>query len=130
MSIDNIDFLNLLENEETLDPENWDELKTLSHEMVDVMLDFLKNQRKYPAWRKPGDDVKNFLSESLPQESEARNKVFHDFVNNILPYSKGNVHPRYWAWVEGGALRLECLLICLHGSASVKAWFAASKSAD
>jgi glutamate/tyrosine decarboxylase-like PLP-dependent enzyme len=42
------------------------------------------------------------LSESLPQESEARNKVFHDFVNNILPYSKGNVHPRYWAWVEGG----------------------------
>ena len=102
MSIDNIDFLNLLENEETLDPENWDELKTLGHEMVDVMLDFLKNQRKYPAWRKPGDDVKNFLSESLPQESEARNKVFHDFVNNILPYSKGNVHPRYWAWVEGG----------------------------
>jgi hypothetical protein len=52
MSIDNIDFLNLLENEETLDPENWDELKTLGHEMVDVMLDFLKNQRKYPAWRK------------------------------------------------------------------------------
>jgi aromatic-L-amino-acid decarboxylase len=102
MSIDNIDFLKLLENEESLDPENWDELKTLGHQMVDVMLDFLKNQRQYPAWRKPGDDVKSFLSQELPQKPAKRNEVFNDFVNNILPYAKGNAHPRYWAWVEGG----------------------------
>src|SRR5215831_8387091 len=102
MSIDNIDFFNLLENEESLDPENWDELKTLGHEMVDVMLDFLKNQRQYPAWKKPGNDVKSFLNQTLPQKPEKRNEVFQEFVNNILPYSKGNVHPRYWAWVEGG----------------------------
>jgi aromatic-L-amino-acid decarboxylase len=102
MSIDNIDFFTLLKNEESLDPENWDELKTLGHQMVDVMLDFLKNQRQYPAWKKPTEDAKSFLTEALPQKPEKQKEIFSDFVNNILPYSKGNVHPRYWAWVEGG----------------------------
>src|ERR1051326_5486728 len=102
MSIDKIDFPEVLENEETLDPENWEELKNLGHEMVDVMLEFMKSQRQQPAWRKPGEDVKCFLKENLPDQPQNREQIFRDFVNNILPYSKGNVHPRYWAWVEGG----------------------------
>src|SRR5207249_4753725 len=102
MSIDNIDFMNVLENEETLDPDNWNELKELGHQMVDIMLDYLKNQRENPAWRKPTNEVKSFLSDALPKKPEKRKEVFHDFVNNILPYAKGNTHPRYWAWVEGG----------------------------
>src|SRR3954469_14830538 len=109
MSIDNIDFFTLLKNEESLDPVNWDELKTLGHQMVDVMLDFLKNQRQYPAWKKPTENVKSFLTEALPQKPEKQKEIFSDFVNNILPYSKGNVHPRYWAWVEGGGTPLGML---------------------
>jgi glutamate/tyrosine decarboxylase-like PLP-dependent enzyme len=29
-------------------------------------------------------------------------KVYEEFVQHVLPYAKGNNHPRFWSWVEGG----------------------------
>ena len=87
--------------EETLDPENWDEMQQLGHAMVDVMFDFLKNQRAKPVWSIPPPEVKAFLSRPLPQDPEGYQSAFMDFVKYVLPYGKGNVHPRFWAWVEG-----------------------------
>ena len=34
--------------EETLDPENWEELKVLGHKMVDDMMDHLATVRQRP----------------------------------------------------------------------------------
>ena len=36
-----------IEEEETLDPENWEDLITLGHNMLDDMMAFLKNIRKH-----------------------------------------------------------------------------------
>lgn len=102
MSIENINFKNTLIEEESLDPDDWEELKTLGHHMVDVMLDHLRNQRNYPVWRKPTEQVKSSLSQSLPLTASKREEVFHEFEENILPYAKGSIHPRFWGWVEGG----------------------------
>ena len=89
--------------DETLDPDNWREMRKLGHEMVDVMFDYLKNQRSRPVWTKPPAEVKKFLSQPLPQDPEGCHKPFADFVKYVLPYNKGNVHPRFWAWVEGAS---------------------------
>ncbi len=102
MSINDIDFLNTLAKEETLDPDNWEELKELGHKMVDTMLDYLKNQRNYPAWQKPSDEMKAFFDQPIPDEPLQRNEVFNQFAENVLPFAKGNIHPRFWGWVEGG----------------------------
>ena len=102
MSINDINFLQVLNHEESLDPDNWDELKALGHQMVDSMLEFLKGQDKNPAWRKPTDAARSSLSQPLPDKPQNRDEVFREFSENILPYAKGNIHPRFWGWVEGG----------------------------
>jgi glutamate/tyrosine decarboxylase-like PLP-dependent enzyme len=89
--------------EESLDPANWDELRQLGHRMVDDMMDYLSTIREAPAWRKmPEPVLQKLQSEALPQEPRDARDVYEDFREEVLPYNKGNVHPRFWSWVEGG----------------------------
>lgn len=36
--------------EETLDPQDWSEVRALGHRMLDDMIDYLKSVRKRPVW--------------------------------------------------------------------------------
>ena len=87
--------------EETFDPANWDELKSLGHEMVNEMIDFLQNIRQQPVWRKPSSSVKKEFNASLPLMPKPMKRVYDEFKKNILPYYTGNIHPRFWGWVMG-----------------------------
>jgi len=55
--------------EETLDPENWEEMRQLGHQMVDDMLDWLRTVRERPVWRPVPDEVKTHLQQSLSLNS-------------------------------------------------------------
>ena len=101
MAASKIDFQKILEKEESLDPENWEQLKKLGHEMVDIMMDHLRDLRNQPVWQKPSEKAKEFLDQPLPRLPQQRNEVFRDFQDHVLPYSKGNTHPKFWGWVEG-----------------------------
>jgi len=96
-----IDFNSILEKEETLDPENWEGMKQLAHTMVDDMFDYLKNLKNEKVWQKTPEETKTHLAQQLPQQGEAIEKVYADFKQNILPFKKGNNHPRFWSWVQG-----------------------------
>lgn len=87
--------------EETLDPENWDKMRTLGHQMLDDMLDYLKNIREKPVWQMIPKNVKSNLKTPIPEEGEDREKIYREFKENILPYPLGNIHPRFWGWVYG-----------------------------
>lgn len=91
----------ILENEQTLDPENWEEQRKLAHSMVDDMFDYLQNIGQEPAWRPIPDTVKATYSQALPQNPSSLEAIYEDFKTNILPYNKGNVHPRFFSWVQG-----------------------------
>ena len=45
--------------EESLDPQDWTELKKLGNMMVNDMVDFLQTIREQPVWTKPPQSVKN-----------------------------------------------------------------------
>jgi hypothetical protein len=94
-------FKELLENENTLDPEDWLEMKKLGHSMIDDMMDYLQNIREQPVWKKIPGDVKYLYDKNIPLESQNINDIYNEFKKYILPYNKGNVHPRHWSWVEG-----------------------------
>ncbi len=96
-----IDYKTILENEETLDPQNWGDYKTLAHKMIDDIFLFLQTLREEPVWRKPPEDVKDFLNTTLPSTSQDIKEIYEDFYEKILPYRKGNVHPMFFSWVEG-----------------------------
>ena len=87
--------------EETLDPENWDELRALAHRMVDDMMTYLQTVRERPVWQPIPAGVKAYLQQPLPLEPEGAQQAYEDFVRHILPHPMGNIHPRFWGWVMG-----------------------------
>jgi glutamate/tyrosine decarboxylase-like PLP-dependent enzyme len=87
--------------EESLDPQDWAELKKLGNVMVNDMVNFLQTIREQPVWTKPPQSVKNSFKTPLPHSPMQLNEVYDEFKQNILPYYLGNIHPRYWSWVMG-----------------------------
>ena len=86
--------------EHTLDPQDWSDLRTLGHRMVDEMLEFLETIRDRPAWQRVPDEAREHLSTPIPLEAEGAESAYRDFKEYVLPYPLG-LHPRYWAWVHG-----------------------------
>ena len=86
-----------------LDPENWEELRTLGHRMLDDMLESIKNVAKGPVWQPMPDTLRqNFKQASLPQSAQALEGLYEQFANTVQPYAVGNRHPRFMGWVHGG----------------------------
>lgn len=69
--------------------------------MVGDMISFLETVRDRPVWRPVPASIKKRLRSSLPQEGLAPEIVYDEFRELILPYGYGNIHPRFWAWVNG-----------------------------
>ena len=87
--------------EESFDPCNWDEFRGLAHRMVDDMLDHLRDLPNRPAWQEMPTATRKRLREPLPIEPQGVESAYDDFVRDVLPYPNGNLHPRYWGWVQG-----------------------------
>lgn len=87
---------------QSLDPQNWDELRRLGHRMIEDMMDYLQTVRERPAWEKTPTAILQELQQPLPQEPQDAAAVYEDFTRQVLPYNCNNIHPRFWAWVQGG----------------------------
>jgi len=87
--------------ERSLDPANWEELRALGHRMLDDMLDYLAAARERPAWQPVPAAVRARLAAPLPLEPTPEAAVYEEFRRDVLPYSTGNTHPRFWGWVIG-----------------------------
>lgn len=95
--------------EESLDPHDWEELRSLGHRMIDDMLDYLSTLRDKPVWQAVPESVKHHLKGALPAEPQDAATVYQEFVQNVLPYTNGNRHPRFWGWVQGNGTPLGML---------------------
>lgn len=90
--------------EETLDPvgpAEWSRFRDLAHRMVDDMLDYLSCLREQPAWRPIPQDVRAALEGPVPLEGMGPEAAYREFLELVRPYPNGNLHPRYWGWVQG-----------------------------
>jgi aromatic-L-amino-acid decarboxylase len=89
------------------DPVDWGEFRALAHRMVDDMLDHLSTLHEQPAWRPMPPEVRRILStEPVPRAGQGDGDVYEDFVANVMPYTNGNLHPRFWGWVQGNGTPL------------------------
>jgi hypothetical protein len=88
-------------DDESLDPENWDELRRLGHRMLEDMIEYLSTVRQRPAWQPVPPAVKKRLSSALPSAPQSFERVYEEFKRDVLPYPTGNIHPRFWGWVMG-----------------------------
>ncbi len=86
---------------ETLDPEDWDKMRSLAHQMIDDAVDYLKTVGDRPVWQQVPEAVKETFKAGLPTEAEGPAAVYEEFLVNIFPYPMGNIHPRFWSWYMG-----------------------------
>ncbi len=89
------------QNEETLDPEDWDGMRALGHQMIDDLLDYLADLKIRPVWQHAPEAVKTHFDGGLPLDAQTSEAVYQEYLKYILPYLMGNNHPRFWGWITG-----------------------------
>jgi aromatic-L-amino-acid decarboxylase len=85
----------------TLDPADWDAFRALAHGMVDDMLDHLQSLPDQPAWREMPRPVRESFGAPVPRAGVGEAAAYATFVDRVMPYTVGNLHPRFWGWVQG-----------------------------
>ena len=89
------------ECEETLDPDDWDSMRKIGHKMLDDMVDYMKTVRERPVWQHVPNRVKAHFTSSVPKQPQPPEEIYEEFVEKVLPYPMGNIHPRFWGWILG-----------------------------
>jgi glutamate/tyrosine decarboxylase-like PLP-dependent enzyme len=90
-----------MSDQETLDPQDWQAFYEFAHNALDDVLYTLETVRERPVWQPVPADVLAALDEPVPHEGQGIESVYRDFTRNVLPYPYGNIHPRFWGWVNG-----------------------------
>ncbi|WP_406645425.1 pyridoxal-dependent decarboxylase [Aliisedimentitalea scapharcae] len=85
-------------DQDGMDPKDWQAFRRQAHRMLEASLDQLEQVRDRP-W-KP-------VPESVQQGYAIRGEggdVVDRITRDVLPYHGGNIHPRFWGWVQGSGL--------------------------
>ncbi len=86
----------------SLDPTDWAVFRAQSHRMLDDMLDYIEHIRQRPVWQPIPPALRARFDEPLPHTAGSLPAAHQTFMNDILPYAVGNVHPGFMGWVHGG----------------------------
>ena len=101
--------------EETLDPENWDEMRALGHRMLDDMMTRLQTIRDHKQDFHAREEAAKNIIAPLSREGEGEEKVYEIFkenlMNNLLTHSK----PIFWGAVAGTGSPYGMLTMMLTG---------------
>jgi aromatic-L-amino-acid/L-tryptophan decarboxylase len=85
-----------------LDPSDWPVFRTQAHRMLDDILDYVENIRERPVWQPIPDEVRSRFRGAVPETPSDLASVHQEFMEYILPFATGNVHPGFMGWVHGG----------------------------
>ena len=92
-----------MEQEETLDPADWEAMRITAHRMVDEAIARLSDVREAPVWQDMPEQVRAAYKETIPLSGQPLDDVFDEIKTNLLPYPMGNIHPRFWMWYMGSS---------------------------
>ncbi len=90
------------ESSESLDPQNWENIRAQGHRMLDDMIDYVANIRQRPVWKPIPGGVRARFHAAVPRQPSDLSEVYREFSDYVLPYATGNVHPGFMGWVHGG----------------------------
>jgi aromatic-L-amino-acid decarboxylase len=88
----------------SLDPPDWEEFREFAHAALDDAIEFVRSVRERPVWQPLPETAKAVLAEPLPAAPQGVERTYEDLLRLVLPYSVGNVHPRFMGWVHGAGL--------------------------
>ena len=68
---------------ETLDPENWEEMRALAHRIVDDAMTYLETVRDRPVWQPVPENIAARFEEQPPTEPAGAEAAYEEFLENI-----------------------------------------------
>ena len=86
--------------EETLDPQDWEQLTKLGHQMLDDMIIHLKTIREQQ-FTPPTDEAINKIQQPLTKNGIGEENTYNLIKNNYIPYTGKITRPDWWAFVNG-----------------------------
>ncbi len=92
-----------MEDEESLDPIDWDAYGSVAHALVDDALSYTRRIRNRPAWQEMPEAVRMSYRTSVPRRPTPLADIRRELAENLMPYPMGNIHPRFWAWYMGAS---------------------------
>ena len=98
-----------------LDPQDWTQLRAQAHRMLDDMLDYVADIRERPVWTPMPQAVRDHFRAGIPPGPVPLQEVHREFMDYVLPYAGGNVHPGFMGWVQGGGTATGMLAEMLAG---------------
>jgi glutamate/tyrosine decarboxylase-like PLP-dependent enzyme len=87
---------------ESLDPADWASFRAQAHLMLDDMLGYIEKIRERPVWQPIPAELRARFRSPAPSVGEELAQVHEEFMQDVLPYAQGNVHPGFMGWVNGG----------------------------
>ncbi|MBN7759637.1 amino acid decarboxylase [Nitratireductor aquibiodomus] len=87
--------------EETLDPNDWEALRQLGHQMIDDAVAHIRNVRDRPLWQEMPPAVREAFASPLPKDPAPAAELYQELQEILMPYPMGNIHPRFWMWFMG-----------------------------
>jgi glutamate/tyrosine decarboxylase-like PLP-dependent enzyme len=99
----------------SLDPEDWDALRTQGRRMLDDMFDNLQGLRDRPLWQAPSADQRARYRAPPPRAPGSLADLHAQFMADCAPYGSGNRHPGFMGWVQGGGTAVGMLAEMLAG---------------
>ena len=100
---------------ESLDPDDWSDLRAQGHRMLDDMLDNLEGLRDRPLWQAPTPEQRARYRAELPRGPSRLEAAHTQFMADVAPYGSGNRHPGFMGWVQGGGTAVGMLAEMLAG---------------
>lgn len=112
-------------NEDTLDPADpaaWNEFEALAHRMLADSLRYQRELRSAPVWRPMPAEARAAFDGPLPREGIGLEGTYRMFLEHVLPFNYGNVHPRFWGWVNGQGTPLAVMAEMLAATMNPNCW--------
>ena len=94
--------VDLQENNKSLDPTDWSSARNVAHRTLDSAIQSIQSIRKQPVWQPIPDKIRSTIeNEPVPEQGQPLSDVCDQVFSQMIPYTRGNTHPRFWGWAMG-----------------------------
>ncbi len=84
-------------------PAEWEEVRVAAYRLIDRVLAQHQGLATAPCWQSPPAEALAALRRAPEPEGAGVTAALDEAAEAIFPYGTGNLHPRFWGWVMGGA---------------------------
>ncbi|UJR36828.1 hypothetical protein I4U23_029541 [Adineta vaga] len=110
-------------DEVSLDPSNWNDVRSLGHRIMDDMIDYLRDIRFRPVWRQIPLEIRRTIADTdFPLHGQSALEVYDEICSNVLPYPVGNIHPHFWGYVQGTGSTIGAFAELISGTMNTMSW--------